>query len=116
MYNEIISENFSNPTHNGEIKHSSKFLENKDPVCGDQVQITLKINNGGVELARFKAWGCATSIATANIFCKWIEGQDIIDINNTSSNELSDLLGNLNPEQYHCIEILQNLKNQFQEK
>ena len=109
MYSEKIAENFSFPTHNGIIDPCDLTLENKDPVCGDQVNITADIKDGSIVRARFKAWGCAASIASANIFCSWMEGKTVEEIIAADRETLAGILGELRPEQRHCIDILHHL-------
>lgn len=114
MYSELIVENFSNPTHNGTLENYSVLLENKNPVCGDHITITLATDQNTITQAKFQAWGCATSIASANIFCNWIEGKNIAELKSMTRTQLEALLGELAPEQYHCLDILANLLNQFE--
>lgn len=112
MYSELISENFSNPTHNGELEEFNASLENVDPVCGDQVKISLALEDGKVATARFQAWGCATSIAASNLFCKWLEGKTLDEIAEVEPEVMTDLLGELAPEQIHCAHMLERMVGQ----
>ena len=114
MYTELISENFANPTHNGVLDKATAILKNFDPVCGDKSQISLEIDRFNlISTARFQAWGCVTSIAAVNIFCRWLEGKSVQEVCNTQPESLAELLGELRPEQIHCIDILVNLIEQF---
>ncbi|MCV2881301.1 iron-sulfur cluster assembly scaffold protein [Actibacterium sp. XHP0104] len=113
MFSDLIVDNFTSPTHAGEIDAPVLVLENKDPVCGDQIRIGLAVENGQITSARFRAWGCATSMATANILCKWLEGRGVQDCAEASAEEISALLGQLSPEQRHCQHIAQNLVRQL---
>lgn len=113
MYSELIGLNFSNPTHNGVVDHPDVTLENFDPVCGDQVRVTLRLDDKGkISAARFEGWGCATSIAASNIFCHWLEKKSLAQVVSATTEELACLLGELAPEQRHCIEILVRLVEQ----
>ncbi|MEW7976591.1 MAG: iron-sulfur cluster assembly scaffold protein [Candidatus Sedimenticola endophacoides] len=113
MYSELISENFSNPTHNGVLDKPDVMLKNVDPVCGDQVQVSLTVNDDGTILsAKFQAWGCATSIAASNLFCKWLEGKSLREVSMAKPALLSELLGDLAPEQRHCVEMLVRMVGQ----
>lgn len=112
MFSTRIVKNFTTPTHSGFIDPADIILENKDPVCGDQIRISMEVRNGRVQRARFRAWGCATSLATANIICTWMEGKSLERCASASPDELADVLGELSPEQRHCHAIAVNLLKQ----
>ncbi|MEM9577079.1 MAG: iron-sulfur cluster assembly scaffold protein [Pseudomonadota bacterium] len=116
MFSERIAENFTNPTHGGEIQDPQIVLENKDPVCGDQIRITLAVDAGVISAARFRAWGCATSLATANILCKWMEGKSLAVCAAATGDTLAEQLGTLTPEQKHCHVIAVNLVAQLDQE
>ena len=78
-------------------------------VCGDRIRIQLNDEDGRVTQVAFRAWGCATSIATADIFCESVNGKSYSEIKARSDREVQDLLGNLEPAQKHCIDILLSL-------
>lgn len=114
MFSARIAENFTNPTHGGVVADPQIVLENKDPVCGDQIRITIAVNDGMITEARFQAWGCATSLATANILCAWFEGKPLADCAAATPETLAEQLGSLTPEQRHCQVIAVNLVAQLQ--
>jgi nitrogen fixation NifU-like protein len=54
-------------------------------------------------------------VATANIFCTSIHGQTIASIIKRSSSEIAQMLGELEPSQYHCLDILHELHQQLEQ-
>lgn len=115
MYTELISDNFANPTHNGVLDEPDLLLENIDPVCGDQVKVWIALDRGVVSTARFQAWGCATSIAASNLFCRWLEGKALDEVLEVQPEMMSELLGDLAPEQIHCVEMLVRMLGQVRQ-
>ncbi|MFC6635713.1 iron-sulfur cluster assembly scaffold protein [Microbulbifer taiwanensis] len=109
MYNDIIIDNFSDPAHVGDIDGPEYQYEIGNPVCGDRIRIQISATGGRVDSARFRAWGCATSVATANIFCASLERLVLARLGERSDSEIEAMLGELEPSQYHCVEILQQL-------
>jgi nitrogen fixation NifU-like protein len=116
MYSELISNNFANPTHNGVLDEPDAVLENVDPVCGDQVKVSLALDGEKISMARFRAWGCATSIAASNLFCRWLEGKTLDELAEVQPEMMSDLLGDLAPEQLHCVDMLVRMVGQVTKK
>lgn len=113
MYNQVIVENFSNPKHVGSLVGADFEIEIGNPVCGDRIRVQLKANQHTVEEAVFKAWGCATSVATANIFCNSITGKELSHISQRNTSEFQSMLGDLEPSQQHCLSILEQLHSQL---
>lgn len=109
MYNDIIVENFSDPQNTGELESPDIEFEIGNPVCGDRIRVNIKMNGNEVEKALFRAWGCATSVATANIFCSSVKDQSIESIGSREKSEIESFLGELEPSQFHCVTILEEL-------
>jgi nitrogen fixation NifU-like protein len=109
MFNEIIVRNFSNPSFASELDEVSASIEIGNPVCGDRIRVQLDVAEGYIRQARYQAWGCATSLATGNIFCSHLEGKRLNTALNTPGVEIDAMLGELEPSQYHCLEMLKSL-------
>jgi nitrogen fixation NifU-like protein len=109
MYNDIIIDNFSDPAHVGDIDGPDYEYEIGNPVCGDRIRIQVNSRNGRIEQANFRAWGCATSVATANIFCASLEALPLEHLVDRGDSEIADMLGELEPSQHHCVDILAQL-------
>ena len=106
MFNEIIVNNFSNPVHAGEVENASAVLELGNDVCGDRIKVQLVIEDGLIKRAVYAAWGCATSLATGNIFCARIQQLSIAEATEFSRDDVESMMGELDPSQHHCLEML----------
>jgi nitrogen fixation NifU-like protein len=113
MYNDIVIANFSDPEHSGEIQNPHLELEVGNSVCGDRIRIQIEMEGNRITKGVFRAWGCATSVATANIFCSLINGNEIETIVNCARSDLDTMLGKLEPSQHHCLDILHELHDQL---
>jgi nitrogen fixation NifU-like protein len=113
MYNDIVIANFSDPAYSGEIQNPHLELEVGNSVCGDRIRIQIEMAGDRITKGVFRAWGCATSVATANIFCALIDGQAIDTVVNCDRSELDTMLGKLEPSQHHCLDILHELHDQL---
>lgn len=115
MFNDIIVQNFSDPTHALELDQATDEIELGNPVCGDRIKVQLQIANGRIQRAAYGAWGCATSLATGNIFCRRIEDMSLQDAAQLESREIDQMLGELDPSQHHCLEMLHTLFGRLRE-
>lgn len=109
MYNDIIITNFTAPTCSGELTSPDVTFMVGNSVCGDRIEIALNTESQSITEAKFQAWGCATSVATANIFCNAITGKSASQIQQWSVSDMAPLLGELEPSQQHCVAILEGL-------
>jgi len=109
MFNEIIVRHFSNPEFAAELDDATASIELGNPVCGDRISVQLKITHGHVQKARYQAWGCATSLAAGNAFCAHIDDQPLAAAIATSGAAIDSMLGELEPSQHHCLEMLEAL-------
>jgi len=109
MYNDLIVEHFTSPSYVGDIDTPDLEYELGNSVCGDRIRIHVKTTDGFITDIAFRAWGCATSVATADIFCNSVKGQSLEDINKRESQNIASMLGELEPSQYHCLDILKEL-------
>ncbi len=64
MYSAKVLDHFQNPRNVGEIPNASAVVEMTNPVCGDVVKLWVRVENGYIKDARFKAQGCSAAIAT----------------------------------------------------
>lgn len=116
MFNHIIIENFTSPSHQGQLRDADITLELGNPTCGDKVLVNINIDGDDmVTEARFRAWGCATSLAMSNVFCRFIEGRHLEDLSQLTPEQISLLLGELEPSQQHCLNMLHKLFGQLGE-
>lgn len=104
-YSKKVLDHFNNPRNMGSLDKSSKDVGTGvvgAPECGDVMKLQVKINDDGViEDAKFKTFGCGSAIASSSLATEWIKGKKIeeaLAIKNTDIvNELA-----LPPIKIHC--------------
>lgn len=117
MFNQIIVDNFCHPLYQGSLPEPTFVLSISNPVCGDKVEIDLNVNHQlVVEDARFRAWGCTTSLAMANLFCQYVKDKTTTELAALNQESINGLLGELEPAQQHCIDMLHILLEQLKEQ
>jgi nitrogen fixation protein NifU and related proteins len=77
LYSETLLDHFRHPRNYGDLDDADITYESFNPVCGDRIRISLKLNNGLVQHARFKGDGCAISTAAASLLTEMLLGLDI---------------------------------------
>jgi len=109
MFNDIIVRNFSDPVYAAELDEQAAAIELGNPVCGDRIRVQFEVSDRVIQGVRYQAWGCATSLATGNIFCAHIDGKSLDDIERIESSDMARMLGEIEPSQHHCLEMLNSL-------
>jgi nitrogen fixation protein NifU and related proteins len=92
MYKEELLEHYRNPQNYGKIKDASVKYHDFNPVCGDEIEIYLKIKNKKVSDVKFSGKGCAISQAAASILTENIKGKTLKEVQNTSNEKMLALM------------------------
>ncbi len=93
LYDDYILDHFECPYHKGQLPDATCAQCGKNPLCGDRVQIQLKVSpEGRIEQAWFDGTGCAISQAAASILCENIEGKSLADLERLEAHDMLKLL------------------------
>lgn len=102
LYNSTVMDHFMNPKNVGDVEDADGVGEVGAAACGDIMKISLKIKDGRIEQARFKAFGCGSAIASSSMATELIKGRTIEEAMNFTNQEVVDALGGLPPVKIHC--------------
>jgi nitrogen fixation protein NifU and related proteins len=93
LYAEIILDHYKHPHHFGLLKKANLRGKDLNPLCGDKLEITLKVDrNNVVQDVGFKGEGCAISIAAMSILSDEIVGMTLDQIKKIDSKIINQLL------------------------
>jgi nitrogen fixation NifU-like protein len=82
LYQEIILDHNKNPRNFGELEDATHKAVGHNPLCGDHIEIFLKVKDGKVEDVKFKGVGCAISKASASIMTTVLKGKTLDEVKN----------------------------------
>ena len=104
LYREVIIEHYKNPGYRGKLDPHDISFEDNNPLCGDHIQIDLRVDsNGVVSDARFDGHGCAISQASADLLVESIIGKPVEEVKHLNKQNILDLLGiDLGPVRLKC--------------
>ena len=102
LYNEKVMDHFMNPHNVGEIENADGTGTYGSPVCGDMMQITLKIEDDVIKDAKFKTFGCGSAIASSSVATDMIIGKTIDEALAITNKQIIDELGGLPAVKVHC--------------
>ena len=102
LYNDKVMDHFMNPHNVGEIENADGTGTYGSPVCGDMMQITLKIEDDVIKDAKFKTFGCGSAIASSSVATDMIIGKTIDEALAITNKQIIDELGGLPDVKVHC--------------
>ena len=102
LYNDIVMEHFLNPKNVGDMENPDGTGVYGSPVCGDMMQIQIKVENDVITDAKFKTFGCGSAIASSSMATSMIIGKTVEEALEITNKQIIDELGGLPPVKVHC--------------
>ncbi len=93
IYKDIILDYYRNPRNFGELPNPDVRAKDSNPLCGDIIEMQLKIKDGKVDDIRFQGKGCAISQASASMLTEVVKGKPLDEIKALGKPDVLELLG-----------------------
>ena len=93
IYKDIILDYYRNPRNFGDLANADVRAKDSNPLCGDIIEMQLKINDGKIDDVRFKGKGCAISQASASMLTEAIKGKSLDDVKAMGKSNVLELMG-----------------------
>jgi nitrogen fixation NifU-like protein len=104
-YSNKVIDHYENPRNVGSLDKNDENVGTGlvgAPACGDVMKLQIRVNEDGIiEEAKFKTFGCGSAIASSSLVTEWIKGKDIEEANNITNKEIAEHLA-LPPVKLHC--------------
>jgi len=102
LYSEEVMEHFRNPRNVGDMEKPDGTGHVGNPVCGDIMELYIRVNNNVITDAKFKTFGCGAAIATSSMVTEMVKGKSIDEALEISNKAVASALGGLPPTKMHC--------------
>jgi len=104
-YSEQVLDHYENPRNVGtfakEIKRVGTGMVGA-PACGDVMRLQIKVNEEGIiEDAKFKTYGCGSAIASSSLVTEWVKGKTLDEASQIKNTQIAQELA-LPPVKIHC--------------
>ena len=102
LYSEKVMEHFRHPRNVGEMKNPDGIGHVGNPICGDIMELYIKVKNNKIIDAKFKTFGCGAAIATSSMITGMVKGKTIEEALKISNKAVVEALDGLPPVKMHC--------------
>ncbi len=103
LYREIILDHYRNPQNKGTLDPADYTYQDTNPLCGDEIRIDMRVNDGIVSEIAFSGRGCAISQASASMLTEMVKGQPLDEVKAlTKEDLLEELEIPLSPARLKC--------------
>jgi nitrogen fixation protein NifU and related proteins len=121
LYREELMEIYKNPKNRGKLPDASVGVTEKNPLCGDEIELQLLIRGGKIKDAKFDGSACAVSIISSTRLLENLVGKTLNEAKNISKEDLLDLIGiNLSTSRVKCatlaLDALQEALKTYEER
>ena len=104
-YSKKVLDHYENPRNVGSFEKGDSTVGTGmvgAPACGDVMKLQIKVNNDGViEDAKFKTYGCGSAIASSSLLTEWVKGKSLTEASLIKNSDIAEELA-LPPVKIHC--------------
>jgi nitrogen fixation protein NifU and related proteins len=105
MFNEAVLDHFRNPRNSGNLPEATAVVEVTNPVCGDVLRLSVRVEKGMIASARFKTQGCVAAIACSSVLTELAIGKTADQLRGITANQISEALGGLPSATFHAAQL-----------
>jgi len=111
LYGEKVMEHFRNPRNVGDMENPDGVGHVGNPVCGDIMELYIRVKDNVITDARFKTFGCGAAIATSSMVTELVKDKTIKDARQISNQAVAEALGGLPKVKMHCSILAEEALN-----
>ena len=104
-YSDKVLDHYENPRNVGKLDADDEYVGTGmvgAPACGDVMRLQIKVNDDGIiEDAKFKTYGCGSAIASSSLLTEWVKGKNLDEAEQIRNTEIAEELA-LPPVKIHC--------------
>ncbi|MCK5556941.1 MAG: Fe-S cluster assembly scaffold protein NifU [Candidatus Hydrogenedentes bacterium] len=120
QYSTKVMEHFTHPRNVGDMPDADGIGHVGNPVCGDIMEMYIKVEGDTITDAKFKTFGCGAAIATSSMVTELVKGKSVEEALKISNEEVTEMLGGLPKRKLHCSvlaeEALKSAIENYREK
>lgn len=104
-YSKKVLEHFMNPKNTGTIENADGYGKVGNPVCGDLMEMFIKVSQDVITDIKFKTFGCGSAIATSSMVTELAKGKHVDEAMRITRSDVANELDGLPPKKMHCSNL-----------
>lgn len=104
-YSKKVMEHFMNPRNVGVIDNPDGYGKVGNPVCGDLMEIFIKVKDEKIDDIKFRTFGCGSAIAVSSMVTEMAKGKSLDEAMKITRKDVADELEGLPPQKMHCSNL-----------
>jgi len=105
MYSDRLLDHFEHPRNSGELAQAGRRVRVENPVCGDILELAVRLEGGRIADIRFRAKGCVPAMACGSAVTELASGRTIAEANHISREDVTLAVGGLPPASGHAAQL-----------
>jgi len=105
MYSEAVLDHFQNPRNAGTLDAATATVSVENPVCGDILELSARMEAGRIAEARFRTRGCVTALACSSLLTELLRGKTPAEARAITPELVSEKLGGLSQATFHAAQL-----------
>lgn len=102
QYSSKVMDYFRNPRNVGDMPDADGIGHVGNPICGDIMELYIKVKDGVITDAKFKTFGCGAAIATSSMVTEMVKGKKLDEALKVTNAAVAEALGGLPKIKMHC--------------
>jgi nitrogen fixation protein NifU and related proteins len=108
VYSEKVMDHFRNPRNVGELENPDGVGRAGNPICGDVMEMQIRVQNGIIADAKFRTFGCGAAIATSSMATEMVKGKSLEEALTISNRAVAEALDGLPAAKMHCSSLAED--------
>lgn len=105
-YSDVIRDRWRRPRFRGELEGANASAEDVNPLCGDRVRLSFRLDGDCIQAARFVGDSCAICTASADVLAEMVEGRERHEALGVSATDLLEALAaDIRPTRMRCVTL-----------
>jgi nitrogen fixation protein NifU and related proteins len=106
LYSDVIRERWRKPRYRGDLPNATAVAEDVNPLCGDRVRVSVRVEDGMVAEARFTGDSCAICTASADVVTELATGRSTAAATRLGTDDVLDVLrAEVRPTRMRCVSL-----------
>lgn len=104
-YSALFKDHLAHPRNAGELPDATAVADEKNPVCGDRLRLSLLVKDDRIETARYLAYGCPPTLVCGSALTEMIIGKTTAEAQELTRADLLNAIGGLPSRKHHAASL-----------